>query len=169
VRAWSIEICSAIVPNRMIMVCYIRVIFKASCSCNYAIRAHIFLSIVNEHRNFSEEWLLIPTKLRINKDLICTSPALSVTILRRAVLTAVLYRLQNNLKSEQIDLQNIHDMALPKTLHVITKYDSFTAGTSKCQGSYASETTADIAFNFEFLGTKRGRKEVKQLLNWMWL
>lgn len=30
------------------------------------------------------------------------------------------------------------------------KYESFTMVKSKCQGSYASETTADIVFNFEF-------------------
>jgi len=34
VCARSVESCSAVVP---IMVCYTRVIFKASCSCNYAI------------------------------------------------------------------------------------------------------------------------------------
>ena len=79
------------------MVCYTRVIFKASCSCNYAIGVYVsFLGIVKEHRNFSDESLLIPTKLRIYKDLICTPTALGVTILRRAVLTAVLYRLRNN-------------------------------------------------------------------------
>jgi hypothetical protein len=51
----------------------------------------------------------------------------------------------------------------------VAKYDSFTAVKSECQGSYASETTADIAFNFEFLRTKWGRIEVQQFFNWMWL
>lgn len=94
---WSVESCPAIMPNCTIMVCFTCVIVRASWSCNYAIRVYVsFLGIVNELCNSSDEWLLIPRKLRTNKDLICTPAALGVTILRRVVLTAILYRLQNN-------------------------------------------------------------------------